>query len=227
MTSKCLLCQSTIIHELRPQEILAGKKLMPEYLCQRCRAEFQLIGKPCCPTCGRSGSIKQCQDCQMWQQQGYSNFQHRALFKYNTAMHDYFKRYKRYGDYHLRLVFQPYLLRALRHFSPPFIYVPSDFQHWQNRQFDPVWGLFSEIVKLTPALIKLPTTKAQAQKSRQERMQAPQFLQFNPQYTSVLQAQQITILDDIYTTGRTIFHVHDCLRQQSYTGKLVSLSLAR
>lgn len=227
MTSKCLLCQSTIIHELRPQEILAGKKLMPEYLCQRCRAEFQLIRKPCCPTCGRSGSIKQCQDCQMWQQQGYSNFQHRALFKYNTAMHDYFKRYKRYGDYHLRLVFQPYLLRALRNFSPPFIYVPSDFQHWQSRQFDPVWGLFSEIVKLTPALIKLPTTKAQAQKSRQERMQAPQFLQFNPQYTSVLQAQQITILDDIYTTGRTIFHVHDCLRQQGYTGKLVSLSLAR
>lgn len=227
MTSKCLLCQSTIIHELRPQEILAGKKLMPEYLCQRCRAEFQLIRKPCCPTCGRSGSIKQCQDCQMWQQQGYSNFQHRALFKYNTAMHDYFKRYKRYGDYHLRLVFQPYLLRALRNFSPPFIYVPSDFQHWQSRQFDPVWGLFSEIVKLTPALIKLPTTKAQAQKSRQERMQAPQFLQFNPQYTSVLQAQQITILDDIYTTGRTIFHVHDCLRQQGYTGKLVSFSLAR
>lgn len=76
-------------------------------------------------------------------------------------------------------------------------------------------------------MIKLPTTKAQAQKSRQERIQAPQFLQFNLQYTSVLQAQQITILDDIYTTGRTIFYVHDCLRQQGYTGNLVSLSLAR
>ncbi|MGL5885510.1 MAG: hypothetical protein ACRCY2_05735 [Bombilactobacillus sp.] len=49
----------------------------------------------------------------------------------------------------------------------------------------------------------MPTTKAQAQKSRQERIQAPQFLQFNLQYTSVLQAQQ------------------------GYTGKLVSLSLAR
>ncbi|MBA1394406.1 ComF family protein, partial [Lactobacillus sp. XV13L] len=155
MTSKCVLCQQLIIHEFRPWEIFIGKQIDQEYLCPRCFQEFQAINQPYCPTCGRLGSFQQCQDCQYWQAQGYRGFYHQALFTYNPAMHDYFKRYKRYGDYRLRLAFQPYLKQKLRKLEPPFIFVPSSQNHWQRRLFDPVMGLFEGIVPLTPALIKV------------------------------------------------------------------------
>lgn len=226
--NNCLLCRDEIIHELTPQEIFTGMKIKQDFLCSRCEAEFHQIKAPHCPTCFRQqDKSKQCPDCKYWQALGYHNFKHQAIFSYNLAMHDYFKRYKRYGDYVLRLVFQPYLQQVLRQWQPPFIYVPTQTNHWQQRQFDPVKGIFGDLVKLTPALIKLPTSTPQAQKNRQQRLKTPQFFDFDQIYAAILQATQVTILDDIYTTGRTIFHARDCLRQQGYQGQISSLSLAR
>ena len=142
-------------------------------------------------------------------------------------MHDYFKRYKRYGDYQLRFVFQAQLQRAIGQLPGPYLYIPSSAQHLQLRQFDPVVGLFQNIAALIPALIKLPTTQAQAQKNRAERLATPQFLQFDRQYTALLAQPQLTILDDIYTTGRTLFHARDCLIAAGFQGKIYTFSLAR
>ncbi|RHW47374.1 hypothetical protein DS832_04305 [Bombilactobacillus bombi] len=105
--NNCLLCRDEIVHELTPQEIFTGKKIKQDFLCLRCEAEFHQIKTLHCPTCFRQqDKSKQCPDCKYWQALGYHNFKHQAIFSYNLAMHDYFKRYKRYGDYVLRLVFQ-------------------------------------------------------------------------------------------------------------------------
>lgn len=95
----------------------------------------------------------------------------------------------------------------------------------QQRQFDPVVGLFQNIVALISALIKLPTTQAQAQKNRAERLATPQFLQFDRQYMALLAKPRLTILDNIYTTGRTLFHARDCLLAAGFQEKIHTFSL--
>ncbi|UQS81698.1 ComF family protein [Bombilactobacillus folatiphilus] len=227
MVERCLLCQSAIIFELKPSQILGLQAIDPLPICQQCLQEFSFITPPYCPKCFKPNTQDICHDCQLWQQQGYQDLTHQALFRYNEAMHDYFKRYKRYGDYQLRNCFQKLLAHKLHTVKGPVIYIPSAKDHLQQRQFDPVVGLFKDLVTLTPALVKLPTPQAQAQKNRQERLQTPQFLRFNQRFNSILQAPQILIVDDIYTTGRTILHAYDCLRQVGFQGKISSFSLAR
>ncbi|NVY96825.1 ComF family protein [Lactobacillus sp. DCY120] len=158
---------------------------------------------------------------------GYSHFRHQALFAYNSAMHDYFKRYKRYGDYALRRVFNDLLRQETSKLKVPCIYIPSSASHLNQRGFDPVVGLFQEVFKLFPALIKMETTQGQSEKNRQERLATPQFFQFNSHYQVLLEEPQLLLVDDIYTTGRTIFHAQDCLRQAGFRGQFQSLSLAR
>lgn len=223
----CLLCQQPLVHELTLRELLGWDEVSGFEICARCQQEFQEIAPPHCPTCFKTGSSQKCWDCQYWTQHGYQAFQHIALYQYNAAMHDYFKRYKRYGDYQLRFVFQAQLQRAIGQLPGPYLYIPGSAQHLQLRQFDPVVVLFQNIAALIPALIKLPTTQAQAQKNRAERLATPQFLQFDRQYTALLAQPQLTILDDIYTTGRTLFHARDCLIAAGFQGKIYTFSLAR
>ena len=47
---------------------------------------------------------KVCKDCEYWIQKG-NMVEHEALYRYNTAMKDYFKRYKFEGDRLLGMVF--------------------------------------------------------------------------------------------------------------------------
>ncbi|UQS83306.1 ComF family protein [Bombilactobacillus thymidiniphilus] len=227
MRNYCVLCQEAIVPQLTMLQILGISKVQNSSMCCRCRQEFYFIGDKCCQVCGKMDMQPICSDCEKWQQQGYNDYKHQALCVYNESMHDYFKRYKRYGDFSLRKAFQMDLRKMLVDYPEPFIFIPSSQEHLQQRQFDPTVGLFGDLINLTPAFIKMPTKVAQAQKNRQQRLATPQFLQFDHQYNALLTAKQITIVDDIYTTGRTILHAYDCLRAAGFTGVIRSCSLAR
>lgn len=225
MINECLLCHNKFVHELTPAEIFGIDKICRDYLCSKCQSEFEYINKGC-PTCCHPDRIRDCIDCDYWHEKGYSNFKHQALCRYNLAMHDYFKQYKRYGDRALCYVFQNKLHKKLSR-KDTYVYIPSSQEHLTRRRFDPVVELYGEIVNLTPALIKLPTKESQAQKNRNDRLKSPQFLKFDFAYKDILNKNKIVILDDVYTTGRTIFHATDCLREAGFTGQITSFSLAR
>lgn len=53
-------------------------------------------------------------------------------------------------------------------------------------------------------------TPAQAKKTKEERMLMPQPFEVNVDKTKIIN-KEIILVDDVYTTGRTMFHAAECL----------------
>ncbi|WP_225427018.1 ComF family protein [Companilactobacillus kedongensis] len=90
-------------------------------------------------------------------------------------------------------------------------YIPASKGHKDARGFDPVWEMYHKVFDLKPLLLKIDADKPQAQKNRDERLKTPQTFscitdEVYPSQTRVL------IVDDIYTTGRTILHAKTALK---------------
>lgn len=228
---KCLLCQNHCLENLALTTIFSLKPVVKPLLCQRCYQQFTLITGKTCLGCGRplNQSIDRvlCQDCQCWQAKYQRLLNNRSLFCYDAMMKDYFYQFKKLGHYQLRLLFQVQLQQALKK-SPAVLYVPipSDDQQLAIRGFNPVTALYQDIVKLTPALMKLPTPINQAQKNRQERLKTPQFFALKADFTIPNTCRQIVLLDDIYTTGRTLYHAANKIREYDDKIKITSFTLA-
>jgi Predicted amidophosphoribosyltransferases len=126
-------------------------------------------------------------------------------------LHDYFQQYKGRGDYRLRSVFAGSLRRVIQQYSAPFLFVPipTSPSHFAQRQFDPVVGLYGDILPLTRILTCQDHEDHQAQLTRRQRLHSPQyfycdraatpkmnlnksyylmiFIQLEPRYTMVYQ----------------------------------------
>ena len=93
---ECLLCTK----ELKTGEHFTDLIFMnqqEEWICKECKEDFEQIGEIHCPRCYKDKEEKVCKDCEYWIQKG-SMVEHEALYRYNAAMKDYFKRYKFEGD---------------------------------------------------------------------------------------------------------------------------------
>ncbi|WP_235803377.1 ComF family protein [Lacticaseibacillus brantae] len=146
---------------------------------------------------------------------------HSALFTYNTAMKAFIQQYKGLGDYRLHDAFAGMWPHWLQHWT--LVPIVSEPGHLDRRGFDPVLGLFADL-PLRQLLAKAATDKPQAQKTRAERLQTPQsFAVVQP----VSGIKQILLLDDLYTTGRTLYHAKDALVAAGFQGKVQSFSLIR
>jgi len=174
-----------------------------------------------CPGCGRANSPTLCADCTRWQAQGETLLHHHALFTYNAAMKNFIQQYKGLGDYQLHDAFDdqwPHFARKVA-----LIPIPSEANHYARRGFDPVLGLFGQL-PLMQVLRKQATDKPQAQKTRHERLQTPQSFEV---VATLAPERPVILLDDLYTTGRTLYHAAAALRQAGHRGKIQSFSLIR
>lgn len=223
------MCQNVIIEKPSIKQLLQLKPLLKPHICQICLQQFEPISGNQCSDCSRpllTGIL--CSDCQHWRQlYPQQHFKNQALFTYNRAMQLYFQRYKGQGDYQLRLLFE----RDIQTRFPvkpnvAYVPIPSDEQHQQARGFNPVQGLFENCFPLMSLLKKRPTEKGQAQKNRAERLASPQFFELIPQKLPD-KLQSITILDDIHTTGRTLWHAQQCLRARYPQITINAITLAR
>ena len=89
---ECLLCTK----ELKTGEHFTDLIFMnqqEEWICKECKEYFEQIGEIHCPRCFKDKEEKVCKDCEYWIQKG-NMVEHEALYRYNAAMKDYFKRYK-------------------------------------------------------------------------------------------------------------------------------------
>ncbi|KRM31143.1 late competence protein [Agrilactobacillus composti DSM 18527 = JCM 14202] len=192
---------------------------------------FQRIPKDnICPICQRldtKGAV--CTQCQAWQQLWPNEtLENKAIFYYNHEMQAFFQQYKGNGDYRLADSFQAPLQAALKPQPKQlFTFIPSAPSHFEKRGFDPVVGLFSGVVPLVSLLTKAETPQPQAQKSREARLNTPQFLTFTGGRRQLKGIQEIILLDDIYTTGRTLMHGRTCLRNAGFSGDLKTFCLVR
>ncbi len=223
---RCLLCARPLMDDLSLAELLGGHQARLPQLCRRCQATFSRIDQTtCCPGCGRAlPAPVLCTDCVRWEAREAPLLHHRALFIYDEVMKAFIQSYKGNGDYRLHSAFADLLAGQ---FSKNAVLVPltSEPSHLRARGFDPVLGLFGRL-RLARWLTKGDTDLPQAQKDRRGRLQTAQsFSATLPRGHARI--RHVILLDDLYTTGRTLYHARNALRDAGYQGQITSFSLIR
>ncbi|WP_261806406.1 ComF family protein [Lapidilactobacillus luobeiensis] len=229
--AQCLLCGQRFSPNYSLRSLLQVRSWYLDRVCPLCWCHFEPIcATSACPQCGRPQSqAVLCYDCQRWreQQQFLTN---RALFKYNQAMQAYFQQYKGVGDYRLRGAFSGSLRQALGKNSTAntlIVPIPTSPSHLAERGFDPVLGLLDPACRPSLILASRDHQQHQAQLSRAARLASQQYFYCPRSCPQSRHDQPILLVDDIYTTGRTLLHAQTALRQAGYQGKVTALTLAR
>lgn len=225
----CLLCQSQIQIKLTLPWLLSWQPMRRPVVCDRCWQRFESIKRlHACPGCGRAqDQPTQCLDCARWPT--LAGFHNEALFRYNEAMQAYFHQYKFSGDYQLRQVFATVFQQAVRqriaHTAAIVVTIPVTLATMQTRGFNQVSGWIPTI-ETAAVLTTQATTKLvpQSKKDRHARLLTPQ--PFKLTTPTDITGQSILIVDDIYTTGRTIRHAASLLLENG-AKSVTGLTLAR
>lgn len=213
-------------------QIFSLKKYRKEKLCSYCLKQFEKLSGNRCTFCSKTidqGII--CSDCKRWQKV-YSDkpLRNYALYHYNSTFHDLMVNYKRRGDYALREVLQELCYEFLSKTNYDYyVPVPTSPEHIKRRQFDTISAIYADILPLTPLLIKDKGSHAQGEKNKEERLRTPQsfLIDKSVEKRENIQKGKVLILDDIYTTGRTLYHARDCLKKCFPALQIESFSICR
>ena len=222
--SNCLLCNSNFRRQINYEKLLTFTKIKEKYTCNFCLENFAIKSGKLCRGCSKE--VKKeglCSDCLQWQKiYGNTLLDNKSLYKYNDAFHDLMVRYKRYGDYILCHVLVELIdnLPVADYYVP----VPSSPSHLERRGFDTIRSIYQNLVPLTNLLIKNDNEKAQGEKNRNERLLTKQtFLAIKKENIN----GKILLLDDIYTTGRTLYHARDALLEVYSNCEINSFTISR
>lgn len=222
--SNCLLCHKEIAESIKMFDLFFIKK--PSYqICSTCEVEFQQLDvqKEQCQRCCKESTEAICSDCRYWENKG-GIVDHQALYAYNEKMQEYFSCYKFQGDYLLRHVFAKQIREALSVYQGfTFVPVPISDKRLEERGFNQVEGLLDAASLPYQSILRKKHSQRQSELNRAERLQQvhPFFIQ---ETASV--PNQILIVDDIYTTGSSLFAAKELLLKEG--AKIVkTFSLAR
>lgn len=227
---RCSYCQEELAHSLTLVELFLMRPLKETTLCVACQAKFtRYPATGICYGCNRLCAEHYCSDCLSWQEQ-YPNydFHHETLFHYDEGMQAWFDRYKFLGDYQLCRTFaEPIREYFQKQPDQLVIPLPLSAERFKSRGFNQVTALLTAAeVPFASLLEKKIDTAPQSKKNRQERMELTQPFSITDSNGALLTGKQVLLVDDIYTTGRTLFHAAELIR--GYAPKAVStFSLAR
>lgn len=226
--NKCLMCFNKFALNLNYYELLIPQKNHKHNICPNCLQKFELLTNNICKNCSRPLKKPQnlCSNCQYWRQKYKGNLlKNKALYKYNQAFHDLMVQYKRYGDYELHRIFKELIITLPS--ADLYVPIPTSPKHLKKRGFETIESIYKERVSLTFLLDKMDHEKAQGEKGMQERLRSKQTFRIKKEI-SILDSSSVKILllDDIYTTGRTLYHARDALRSSLPFAKIESFTLA-
>ncbi|WP_413627549.1 phosphoribosyltransferase family protein [Fructilactobacillus vespulae] len=146
-----------------------------------------------------------------------------SFYPYEGVIKEYIDRYKFQGDYQLRHIFVNLMKKQLPQ-DCVIVPIPISAETMHKRHFNQVVGWLD--LKFTPALIAKPKAKSQFEKNRLERLLTGQPFEIDAKYSTQIEAKDICLVDDIYTTGATVHHAAQLLK--SAGAKTVrSITLAR
>lgn len=225
----CVFCGSVIQRQLSIQFIFSLGRVEEPYICQECMQKFELLsGQSTCPGCNHKQSKKEmCRDCLKWSTV-YKEFSpnHKALFNYNEIAREYMSRYKFQGDVILGKVFKDVLQEELKKYSKTHVIIPIPLSMHakETRGFNQVEILLREAnIPFQNNLTYIGSERKQSSKTRSERLKSKQLFELKD--TGIhLNEKPILIIDDVYTTGRTIYHARNLLETKRNT---TSFSLFR
>ena len=214
----CLVCHEKVVHHHTWVSLFQPLTR----LCESCSNQLEPVGSIICPTCGRSQSKSSiCNDCLQWKNNPHfenSLTYNRALFTYNDKMKEIIYRWKYRGDYELIQLFSPYILQKFsRHYRHPkvtLVPIPLSSERLEERGFNQaevIATLIQEHFHFPVENIltrKADQLEKQSKKSKKQRIQAK-----NPFKLTKSINMPIIIVDDLYTTGTTIYHAAQLLKE--------------
>lgn len=227
---QCLLCRRRLRVHYSFKELLLPVKLREPVICQDCRNSFvksQAVNP--CPGCHRPLPAKHdlCPDCQYWQDKLGWVLPAYALYQYNAAMKEFMHAYKFQGDYRLRKVFKAELTQAVKDVAEDSLIaaIPVTKATMQRRGFNQVKGMLD--LPLADLLLTIDDDKRvpQSSKDRAGRLQTPQPFKLSPGAVQRLRGHSVVLVDDVYTTGRTLYHAAGLIKKAG-ASRLIAVTLA-
>lgn len=196
----CLLCDKEFKRSEDFRELIL-LKTKEEWICKECKEQFEAISDVYCPKCFKDKEEKECKDCKYWSKKG-NKVQHEALYRYNEAMKEYFKRYKFEGDRLLGTIFANDIKKAMKKYkSYTILTTPISHEKKEERGFNQVSTILDYADIKYKNLFNKEDSLAQSKKTRVERLQTSQHFQLREDVST---EERYLIFDDIYTTGKTI-----------------------
>lgn len=220
---RCSCCQKELISNLTLRELFFS----PSLRCYHCEKLFTRIEqRTTCPGCGRADTAELCQDCRAWQGKLGFVMENKSLFRYNAGFRQWIEPYKFTGDYRLRGAFATELAQYLREYRKYVICpLPLSPERFEQRGFNQVSSCLDSAGVTYELLLKRKELAPQSEKSREERLKMIQPFELN-RPNEKIRNQKVLLVDDVYTTGRTLFHGAEILyRNGAETVK--SLTFAR
>lgn len=186
-------------------------------MCTSCASSVVKLSGDLCRFCSRKSKEPICYDCQRWKayysgddplQKSYS------IFQYNHAMQDLITQWKYRGDYVLGYVFQSVVTAFYKKHIEPLhkkivvVPIPLSEERLYHRGFNQANMLAQFIDSEKADVFQRIYSEKQAKKSRRERIQMK-----NPFILKKSLHIPVLLVDDIYTTGRTLRHAAQLLKE--------------
>lgn len=226
----CLLCNREIAESLTLRELFRFSKRETMIVCPSCLQGLPDLSRATvCPGCSRKQKSEDyCEDCRKWANRyPQLKIRHSAFYSYEEAVKDWLHRYKFQGDHRLAGVFRNELqLNQQKNKTAVFVPLPISQTSFAERGFNQC----EEMLKQAgiPYQILLENNhkgSKQSEKNRQERLASEQPFHLIAGYENFLY-REIILFDDVYTTGRTLYHAKLLLYKHGFES-VKSLSIAR
>lgn len=221
----CLWCDEKILPEVTWNTFLTPQKI--GVLCEGCRESFPKLQGTVCTRCNRpmEQEGKTCYDCQRWLKHTPSLEQNISLYEYSPFMQELISKWKYRGDYVLVEVFREDVQQRFDEVfgcldSKTVVPIPLSEERFKERGFNQAEAIANLLNTPVQNVIQRVHSEKQSKKSRKERMTST-----NPFYTEAISGNVI-LIDDIYTTGRTLHHAAEALKSKG-ADQLFSFTLIR
>ena len=219
---KCLLCNDWIESVPKLRDLITFNQ-REEYSCVSCKNQFKKLSKERCRNCNKELHRDTCIDCKLWMKKGYIP-KHLAIYRYEENMKEYFSRYKFMGDYCLRKIFQQEIKANLKSFLKKgyiLVPVPLSEERLEERGFNQVKGLLEGIPYKN--IFEKREIEKQSSRTREERLSQDNSFSLKK---GIELPSKIIIIDDIYTTGSTLYQMVKLLDGLDVK-EILTFSLAR
>ncbi|MCS0654745.1 ComF family protein [Cytobacillus firmus] len=230
----CLICHEEILSVVSWTTLWSRPK--ENHLCQTCTDKLPVIKGDTCAKCSRPFSTLEpqfregdtCTDCVRWDQDTVWSGQldkNHSIFGYDDFLKETIARYKFRGDYILAKAFSPFIIERLQSLRFDFLVpIPLSPERLYERGFNQSPALIQEAGFTSVELLQRSHSEKQSKKSRKERMHQTQVFELFPE--TAVKDKNILLIDDIYTTGSTLYHAAKVLKERG-AASVCSFTLAR